>query len=108
MMKPVKKRMGRPSSSHELTAKQARFVALYLADPALNAQHAAMAAGYAPTTAAARLMNRPPVQAAIAKGMQARSDRTQITQDDVPPLTPSGVIAMSSPFASAARTRPAM
>ena len=82
-VKPAKKRMGRPSSSHELTAKQARFVALYLADPALNAQHAAMAAGYAPTTAAARLMNRPPVQAAIAKGMQARSDRTQITQDDV-------------------------
>ena len=85
MMKPAKpaKRMGRTPSSVTMSAKQAKFVAAYLADPALNMQHAAMAAGYAPTTKAARLMRYPTVRAAIEKVMQSRSERMQITQDSV-------------------------
>jgi phage terminase small subunit len=62
-----------------LPPKQQRFVEEYLVD--LNATKAAERAGYSPKTAneqASRLMARPEIQAAIADGMAARSERTGI------------------------------
>lgn len=67
-----------------LTAKQQRFVDEYLKD--LNATQAAIRAGYSEKTARSisnENMTKPDIQAAIAKGMQDRSGRTQITQDMV-------------------------
>lgn len=67
-----------------LTAKQQRFVDEYLID--LNATQAAIRAGYSEKTARSisnENMTKPDIQAAIAKGMQARSGRTEITQDMV-------------------------
>jgi phage terminase small subunit len=67
-----------------LTAKQQRFVDEYLTD--LNATQAAIRAGYSEKTARSisnENMTKPDIQAAIAKGMQARSGRTEITQDMV-------------------------
>ena len=67
-----------------LTAKQQRFVDEYLKD--LNATQAAIRAGYSAKTARSisnENMTKPDIQAAIAKGMQDRSGRTQITQDMV-------------------------
>jgi phage terminase small subunit len=67
-----------------LTAKQQRFVDEYLVD--LNATQAAIRAGYSGKTARSisnENMTKPDIQAAIAKGMQARSGRVEITQDMV-------------------------
>lgn len=67
-----------------LTAKQQRFVDEYLTD--LNATQAAIRAGYSEKTARSisnENMTKPDIQAAIAKGMQARSGRVEITQDMV-------------------------
>ena len=72
-----------PSSS-SLTQKQQRFAAEYLID--LNATQAAIRAGYSETSAhvqGARLINNAKVAAAIRQGMNSRSERTQITQDEV-------------------------
>lgn len=67
-----------------LTAKQQRFVDEYLID--LNATQAAIRAGYSEKTARSisnENMTKPDIQAAIAKGMNARSGRVEITQDMV-------------------------
>lgn len=67
-----------------LTAKQQRFVDEYLVD--LNATQAAIRAGYSEKTARSisnENLTKPDIQAAIEKGMQARSGRVEITQDMV-------------------------
>jgi phage terminase small subunit len=67
-----------------LTARQQRFVDEYLID--LNATQAAIRAGYSPKTARSisnENLTKPDIQAAIEKGMQARSGRVEITQDMV-------------------------
>lgn len=67
-----------------LTAKQARFVEEYLID--LNATQAAIRAGYSAKTAGQqgeRLLKNVEVAAAVAEAQQARSARTEITQDAV-------------------------
>ena len=68
----------------ELTEKQKVFVAEYLVD--LNATQAAIRAKYAEKTAYSagqRLLKDVEVQAAIQREMNRRSERTQITQDNV-------------------------
>ena len=77
-----------------LTAKQAAFVAEYLID--LNATAAAGRAGYKGRhldSVAARLVSNSQVQAAIAAAQEARSERTNITQDRV--LTELAVLGFS-------------
>lgn len=67
-----------------LTPKQQRFVSEYLID--LNATQAATRAGYSPHTAneqGARLLANVSVALAVAEAQQARSERTEITQDMV-------------------------
>jgi phage terminase small subunit len=67
-----------------LTAKQQRFVEEYLVD--LNATQAAIRAGYSAKTAeqqGARLLVNVKVKAALSEAVQARSQRTEITQDRV-------------------------
>lgn len=66
------------------TARRAAFVQEYLID--LNATQAAIRAGYSPRTAntqGAQLLANVSVRSAIAEAMQAREERTQITQDRV-------------------------
>lgn len=81
----VTKRRARASKdAHQLTGKQAAFVREYLVD--LNATQAAIRAGYSPKTAeqlAYQLLQKPSVRQAIAAAMQARQQRTEITQDRV-------------------------
>lgn len=67
-----------------LTPKQARFIEEYLID--LNATQAAIRAGYSAKTApeqASRLLSNVKVSTAVQAAMQARSSRTEITQDMV-------------------------
>ena len=67
-----------------LTEKQARFVAEYLVD--LNATEAAKRAGYSEKTAYSigfENLRKPEIQEAIQAAMDARSKRTEITQDMV-------------------------
>lgn len=67
-----------------LSAKQALFVDEYLID--FNATQAAIRAGYSKKTAAKigfENLQKPEIQAAIAKRLKDRSERTQITQDRV-------------------------
>lgn len=67
-----------------LNAKHLRFVEEYLVD--LNATQAAIRAGYSPKTAraqGARLLTDADIQAALALGQKARSERTEIAQDRV-------------------------
>ncbi len=67
-----------------LNPKQARFVEEYLVD--LNATQAAIRAGYSKKTAneqGARLLAKVSVRKAVAEARQARSERTEITQDEV-------------------------
>lgn len=67
-----------------LTPKQAVFVQEYLID--LNATQAAIRAGYSKTSAqqlGSDTLSKHVVQDAIEKAMEARSARTQITQDRV-------------------------
>lgn len=68
----------------KLTPKRQRFVDEYLVD--CNATAAAVRAGYALTSAnthAPKLMEVPAVAEAIAKGMEGRAARVQVTQDFV-------------------------
>ncbi|GBR43342.1 terminase small subunit [Gluconobacter roseus] len=68
----------------KLNAKQARFVEEYLVD--LNATQAAIRAGYSEKTArqqASEQLSKPDIQQALSEAQQARSARTQITQDRV-------------------------
>lgn len=70
--------------SYPITAKQKRFAEEYVID--LNGKQAAIRAGYSEKTAeyqAARLLRNAKVQEYIAKLMQAREKRTEITQDMV-------------------------
>lgn len=67
-----------------LNPKKRRFVAEYLKD--LNGTQAAIRSGYAEATAkeqACRLLKEPQIQALVKKGMDKRSERTEITQDKV-------------------------
>ena len=67
-----------------LTPKQARFVEEYLID--LNATAAAKRAGYSAKTAEQQgyqLLQKTLVQQAIQNAQQARSERTEVTQDQV-------------------------
>lgn len=67
-----------------LTPKQKRFVAEYLMD--LNATAAAKRAGYSEKTAYSiglENLKKPEIQSAIQEAKQARSQRTEITQDMV-------------------------
>lgn len=67
-----------------LNEKQRRFAAEYLID--LNAKQAAIRAGYSPKTAesqGSRLLSNAKVAKAIQAGKEARSARTEITQDRV-------------------------
>lgn len=68
----------------KLTDKQKRFVEEYLID--LNATQAAIRAGYSEDTArqiGAENLTKPVIQQAIQQAQNERSERTQITQDDV-------------------------
>lgn len=68
----------------KLTPKQERFVQEYLVD--LNATAAAIRAGYSRKTAnriASENLSKPDIQTAIQEAKQARSQRTEITQDMV-------------------------
>lgn len=65
---------------------QQRFVDEFVADDKLCAKDAAIRAGYSPKTAevqASRLLSSVKIQQAISVARQARSERTQITQDVV-------------------------
>lgn len=77
--------MGKPAGPGKpLSAKQARFVEEYLLD--LNATQAAIRAGYSERTArqaGAENLSKPVIVAAIAAAQEARSKRTEITQDRV-------------------------
>jgi phage terminase small subunit len=67
-----------------MTPRQRRFIDEYLLD--LNATQAAIRAGYSARTAneqGARLLTNASVASAIQAAQQARSERVQITQDDV-------------------------
>lgn len=67
-----------------LTDKQKRFVEEYLID--LNATQAAIRAGYSQKTARSigqRMLTFVDIQNAIQQAQNKRSDRTQISQDDV-------------------------
>ncbi len=68
----------------KLTSKQRRFVEEYLVD--LNATQAAIRAGYSAKTArqvGAENLSKPYIDAAVQAAMDARSERTGITQDYV-------------------------
>lgn len=70
--------------SSNLTPKQEKFVEEYLVD--LNATQAAIRAGYSAKTAneqSSRLLANVKVSGAIRAAMQKRSERTEITQDQV-------------------------
>lgn len=67
-----------------LTAKQQMFVKEYLVD--LNATQAAIRAGYSVKTAGQigdEILKKPEIAAAVQAGMDARSQRTEITADYV-------------------------
>ena len=68
----------------KLTPKQAAFVQEYLCD--LNATQAAIRAGYSAKTAAVigvENLRKPNIDAAIQEAKQKRSERTEITADNV-------------------------
>ena len=68
----------------KLTDKQKQFVEEYLVD--LNATQAAIRAGYSEQTGYSigqRLLKKVEVQEAIQQAQNKRSERTQITQDEV-------------------------
>ena len=67
-----------------MTPRQQRFVDEYLVD--LNASQAAIRAGYSVRTAeqqGPRLLGNVEIATAVRSAQQARSERLQITQDDV-------------------------
>lgn len=66
----------------DLTDKQAAFVREYLVD--LNATQAAIRAGYSKKTArkiGSENLSKPDIATAIRKALEARSERTEVTQD---------------------------
>ncbi len=68
----------------KLTPKQARFVEEYLLD--LNATQAAIRAGYSARNAdkiGPELLGKTRVAEAVKAAQQARTERTEITQDEV-------------------------
>lgn len=70
--------------SKKLTAKQQRFCEEYLID--LNGTQAAIRAGYSTNSAnelAAETLAKPSIKAEIQRLMALRSNRTQVTKDDV-------------------------
>ena len=70
--------------ARKLTPRQARFIEEYLID--LNATQAAIRAGYSERGAhvrGAELLTNRKVSAAVEKAMAERSERTEITQDQV-------------------------
>lgn len=78
--KSTSETVGKP----KLTDKQQRFVEEYLID--LNATQAAIRAGYSADTAAVigcENLTKPNIQFAISEAQKQRSQRTQITQDEV-------------------------
>ena len=71
-------------TTKKLTPKQAQFVKEFLVD--LNGTAAARRAGYSAKTAEQQgyqLLQKTSVQKAVAEAMQARSERTEITADQV-------------------------
>ena len=67
-----------------ITPKQSRFVEEYIVD--LNATQAAIRSGYSVRTAneqGARLLANASIVAAVQTAQEARSQRLQLTQDDV-------------------------
>ncbi len=71
-------------TTKKLTPKQAQFVKEFLVD--LNGTAAARRAGYSAKTAEQQgyqLLQKTSVKKAVAKAMQARSERTEITADQV-------------------------
>lgn len=67
-----------------ITQLQRKFINEYIID--FNAEHAAIRAGYAQKSArmqASRMLTKDNIQAAIAKALQERSKRLEITQDRV-------------------------
>ncbi len=71
-------------ATKKLTPKQAQFVKEFLVD--LNGTAAARRAGYSAKTAEQQgyqLLQKTSVKKAVAKAMQARSERTEITADQV-------------------------
>jgi phage terminase small subunit len=73
-----------PITDRKMTPRQQRFVDEFLVD--LNATQAAIRAGYSARTAeqqGPRLLGNVEIAAAVQAAQQARSDRLQITQDDV-------------------------
>lgn len=71
------------NGSNKLTARQKVFVDEYLADADMNASEAARKAGYSGRNAANKLLANREIQKAIGKGMRLRSERTEVSQDDV-------------------------
>lgn len=72
------------SESRALTDRQQRFVDEYLVD--LNATQAAIRAGYSADTARQqgnRLLTNVDVDKAVKRAMELRSERTNLTQDEV-------------------------
>lgn len=68
----------------KLTPKQTRFIAEYLVD--LNGTQAAIRAGYSPKSAedqAKQNLRHPAVAAAIAKRMEKRANKLELTADNV-------------------------
>lgn len=65
----------------KLTPKQSRFVDEYLID--LNATQAAIRAGYRDSSIGRQLITKNNVSEAIKQRMEKRSERTQLTADDV-------------------------
>ena len=75
---------GKSTSGRGLNEKQKRFVEEYLID--LNATQAAIRAGYSQNTARSigqRLLAFVDIQAAIQQAQSNRSERVQITQEEV-------------------------
>lgn len=75
---------GKSTSGRGLNEKQKRFVEEYLID--LNATQAAIRAGYSQNTARSigqRLLTFVDIQAAIQQAQSNRSERVQITQEEV-------------------------
>jgi len=71
-------------TEREITAKQRRFCEEYLID--LNGTQAAIRAGYSARTAkaiASENLTKPYIAAEIAAAFAARSERTEVTQDQV-------------------------
>lgn len=86
--------MASDTSEHQLTPRQAAFVAEYLVD--LNASQAAIRAGYSEATAgpgAAQVLSNIKVAEAIERGKAQRLARVNIKQDDV--LHEMSLLAMS-------------